>query len=148
MSSENERESLKPGLAVGVLVFNNRNEVLLGQRHSRIGDKTWALPGGKVEKGETVMEAAKRELLEEVGMIAEKTRFISVAFETFYGLDYMTFGVVATAKGKPQEKEKAIGSWKWFPLINLNISLFAPSERIIRNYLAGKFRSRAPLSSI
>ncbi len=34
----------------------------------------WAIPGGKVEKGQTLMEALKREALEEVGLELEDSK--------------------------------------------------------------------------
>lgn len=44
--------------------------VLLVQRGSALGRGRWSLPGGKVEPGETTLEAAHRELLEETGVTA------------------------------------------------------------------------------
>jgi 8-oxo-dGTP diphosphatase len=46
------------------------DEVLLVQRGSALGRGRWSLPGGKVEPGETTLEAAHRELLEETGVTA------------------------------------------------------------------------------
>jgi len=38
--------------------------------------KTYMMPGGKVEKGEEIIDAAKRECLEEVGIKVKNIRFI------------------------------------------------------------------------
>jgi 8-oxo-dGTP diphosphatase len=55
-------------VAVGV-VRNDRGEVLLGRRHEGAHQGgLWEFPGGKVEPGETVTEALKREFHEEVGL--------------------------------------------------------------------------------
>ncbi|MFT6791787.1 MAG: 8-oxo-dGTP diphosphatase [Cellvibrionaceae bacterium] len=55
-------------VAVGVLINSNR-EVLLAKRKKQAHQGgLWEFPGGKVEPGETVFSALKRELQEEVGI--------------------------------------------------------------------------------
>jgi 8-oxo-dGTP diphosphatase len=57
----------KPRVAVGAVVFNNKR-VLLVRRGQPPSEDLWAIPGGSVEIGETLQEAAEREILEETGV--------------------------------------------------------------------------------
>ncbi|MGD8880669.1 MAG: NUDIX hydrolase [Desulfobacterales bacterium] len=56
-----------PRVAVGAVVFNN-NRVLLVRRGQPPSEDLWAIPGGSVEIGETLQEAAEREIFEETGI--------------------------------------------------------------------------------
>lgn len=56
-----------PMVAVGAVVFKN-NCVLLVRRGQAPSEDLWAIPGGSVEIGETLQEAAEREILEETGV--------------------------------------------------------------------------------
>ncbi len=61
-------------VGVGALVARRRNgaiEVLLVKRRYPPFAGYWSFPGGHIEPGEPVLEAAKRELLEETGIEAE-----------------------------------------------------------------------------
>ena len=51
-----------------VLTASSPREVLLIQRKKEPFAKTWALPGGFVNEGETLEQAARRELMEETGV--------------------------------------------------------------------------------
>lgn len=54
--------------AAGALCVDDQNRVLLIWRHRFIPDTWgWELPGGRVEPGEELAEAAAREVLEETG---------------------------------------------------------------------------------
>src|SRR5204862_2421460 len=53
---------------VGVLVVRD-GKVVIGRRTSPHGRGTWSAPGGKAEPGETDEETARRELLEETGLL-------------------------------------------------------------------------------
>jgi len=57
-----------PRVAVGAVVFKDER-VLLVQRGRPPGAGQWAIPGGNVKLGETLQQAAEREVLEETGII-------------------------------------------------------------------------------
>ena len=52
---------------VGAIVLNKNNKVFVGKRRDNPG-KNWQMPQGGVDKGESCIEAMKRELLEETGI--------------------------------------------------------------------------------
>jgi 8-oxo-dGTP diphosphatase len=61
----------KPKLAADIVVLNDKGEILLVERKWK--PHGWALPGGHVEYGESVAQAASRELREETGLIVDPT---------------------------------------------------------------------------
>jgi ADP-ribose pyrophosphatase len=58
----------QPRVAVGAIVFND-NHVLLIRRGKPPAQNQWAIPGGMVNLGETLQQAAEREILEETGIM-------------------------------------------------------------------------------
>jgi len=66
------------GLGTGVFVLDAQGRILLEKR-SDCG--LWGLLGGRVEPGESVAEAARREVFEETGLTVEITRLIGVYSE-------------------------------------------------------------------
>ena len=67
----------RPFVGVGVVIFRG-DEVLLAQRGKRPRRKTWSIPGGAQEVGETVHEAGQREILEETGIQIEILGLVDV----------------------------------------------------------------------
>ncbi len=57
-----------PRIGVGAVVFRE-NRVLLVKRNQPPGEGLWAIPGGRLDLGETMQEAAEREVMEETGVI-------------------------------------------------------------------------------
>lgn len=60
-----------PICAVAAFVFDREHRVLVVQRGTPPGEGLWSLPGGKLELGETLVQAVARELVEETGIVAE-----------------------------------------------------------------------------
>ncbi|WP_409174591.1 NUDIX hydrolase [Brevibacillus fortis] len=61
-------------ISAAAIIINERQEILLikGPRRG------WEMPGGKVEEGESLMEAAIRETKEECGLEIEVTKFCGI----------------------------------------------------------------------
>ena len=59
-----------PELCVGAVVVRD-GAILLIRRGSPPGQGLWSVPGGRVQRGETLAEAARRELQEETGLDGE-----------------------------------------------------------------------------
>ncbi|PID64558.1 MAG: DNA mismatch repair protein MutT [Gammaproteobacteria bacterium] len=78
-------------IGVGGIVFNARGEILVvieqHDKHTRPGH--WKFPGGAVDKGELIREAAIREVKEETGIIA--------TFDQLVGLRHYHYGQFGTS---------------------------------------------------
>ena len=94
----------RPEVAVGAIVFDAQGRVLLVQRGKPPGEGQWTVPGGRVERGETLAQALAREVREETGLDVEVGALASVVERMgdtyhFVILDYVArvIGGVLTA---------------------------------------------------
>ena len=56
-------------VAVGVLIQANGQFLLTSRPPGKVYEGYWEFPGGKLETGESVEQALRRELLEEIGVV-------------------------------------------------------------------------------
>ena len=77
MTKEKREYPDRPYVGVGVIVFRDQ-EVLLVKRNKEPNKGQWSIPGGKQMIGETVVEAAQRELLEETGVKIDHLLLVDV----------------------------------------------------------------------
>jgi ADP-ribose pyrophosphatase YjhB (NUDIX family) len=62
---------MTPIVAVGAFVFDREGRVLLVERGKPPGEGLWTVPGGRLERNETLAQAVAREVREETGLIVE-----------------------------------------------------------------------------
>jgi len=140
-------ENKKVGTGIGVMLLRN-GKVLLGKRNidpkkadSKLhGEGTWTMTGGKVDFGETLKEAAVREVFEETGIKVKDLKLISVTDDIVKDAHFVTIGFLCEdfeGEAKVMEPDEIV-EWKWFGLNNLPSPLYFPSAKIIKNYLAQK----------
>ena len=67
-----------PRVAVGALIFDASGRVLLVKRGRSPSRGRWSIPGGKVDWGETLQEAVRREVVEETGLVLGTLRFFEL----------------------------------------------------------------------
>lgn len=99
---------------VSAVLFNENNEVLMMQEAKSSCAGQWYLPAGRMEPGEDIGEAAKREVLEETGLEIELTTLLLV--ETAAGSWYrfvVTGSVVGGKLKTPADADSESLQAKW-----------------------------------
>ena len=125
-------------LCVKVIIVNDDNEVLLLQR----SDKTsrahgWDFAGGGVDKGEDPNDAAKRESLEETGLVIDGVRILSTSHGHTDGGEYVMIGYVAHANDNEVKLSWEHESYEWMTVDEVKqIELPQAHRLIVDTYLA------------
>ena len=153
-----ERKFLGATVSAIIERFNKEQwEVLLQTRWKPKEDAKHSglleIPGGRIELGEDVYEALKREVREECGLIIKsikpgkeiKTKGkleVSLAFvpfcgERFMGSDYVGFVFVCSARGKLRRKGLIDGKEpRWIPLAELRRLVIDEPEKLYSYHLS------------
>lgn len=93
--------------AAGVLALTEDNKVILAKQYRPGPDEIIKeLPGGLIDEGETSIDTAKKELLEETGYEAEKIEFVTKTLNSAYSSEVRYF-FVATGCKKISEPQNA-----------------------------------------
>ncbi|MGZ8630231.1 MAG: NUDIX hydrolase [Actinomycetota bacterium] len=96
-------------------------EVVLASRRTRRGDLAWGLAKGGIEPGESLEDAAVREVLEETGYTAEieaslgDTRYFYV-WESTRIRKTVHFFLMRCTGGDPEDRDDEMEEIRWFPL--------------------------------
>lgn len=136
-----EKPKVRGGVRVmlyrdGKILLSLRNSDPAKAQSSLRGEGTWTMPGGKLEFGETIEEGAKREVLEETGIILNEVKVMCLNTEKNQHAHYITVGTYCdNFSGEAELKEpEEIVDWQWFDLNNLPSPIFPSSEHMLVNY--------------
>jgi len=88
------------------VICRNDDRVLYVRKHK----SKWALPGGKIEPGETPAQAALRELEEETGLVAENLIYLA-RFEKDDTMHFVFITLLQSGKSPCPQNE--ITACKW-----------------------------------
>jgi len=100
-------------VAVGILMRDN-GDVLLGQRPAgKPYAGYWEFPGGKVEPGEAIIDALKREFIEELGVeILSAEPWCCVEHVYPHAHVRLYFYISDSWRGEPQSLEGQAFAWQ------------------------------------
>ncbi len=100
-------------VAVGILMKPN-GDVLLGQRPAgKPYAGYWEFPGGKVDPGETILDALKREFMEELGIeVLSAEEWCGVEHVYEHAHVRLHFFISREWRGEPQSLEGQAFAWQ------------------------------------
>ncbi len=128
--------------AASIIVIDAQGRLLLGKRSD---DHLWGYSGGSVEIDERVEECARRELREEMGIIAGELEFFCVnsgpeAHHIYpNGDEVSNFEIVYLCRdyaGEPKNSDGEMERLRFFKPEDIDLDLISPPIRpVLRRYL-------------
>jgi 8-oxo-dGTP diphosphatase len=95
-------------VGVGVAVLTPTGYVLLRRAPGKHGAGEWSLPGGALERGESLENCARREILEEIGVSLESVSLLPYISEDLFpdnGQHWITHYLLARTTDVPRNME-------------------------------------------
>lgn len=104
-------------VAVGILVKPDGSFLLTSRPAGKVYEGYWEFPGGKLEAGESVQDALRRELLEELGIAVEAAQLWRVELVDYpHALVRLNFCKISAWSGELQMREAQSFSWQQLPV--------------------------------
>jgi ADP-ribose pyrophosphatase len=105
-----------PRPAIGVVVRRGTDFLLLRQYRFIVDEYVWAIPSGGVEAGESLEQAARRELREETGLVVTSVRPLMHCYAS-YGCSNQRFVIMLAEDPELSSAgfdRNEVISWRWF----------------------------------
>ena len=104
-------------VAVGILIRSNGDFLMTTRPVGKAYAGYWEFPGGKLEANETLVEALRRELTEEIGVVIEDAHiWRSSVVDYPHALVRLTFCKVSTWTGQLHMRESQQFAWQSLPV--------------------------------
>ena len=127
-----------------VVLFNEQGEILLEERSD---DGYYDFPGGSIDLKESAEEAAKRELLEETGLIADElelfkvysgeiTHYVYFNGDEIYGVDLVYLCHKYHGEMNPQLSE--VKRLKFYKIDEVPSEMSIRNKQILKDLKSGK----------
>ena len=135
--------------AVSIIIENEKGEILLGRRTD---NHMWGYAGGSVEIDERIEDCARRELYEEMGLVAEEMDLfmINSGPEVHYvypnGDEVSNVEIIYLCKkyhGTLKRQEEEIEELRFFALSEIPDEISPPIRPVMQKYLAMRRREAA-----
>ena len=102
------------GIGTSVYVKNGDGEILLLKRAGGAAKGSWYIPGGGLDEGETTEECARRELMEETGLVVDgPMQLVAVTPMFAYGHDMFLVAYAADYTGGDVKLSHEHEGFRW-----------------------------------
>jgi 8-oxo-dGTP pyrophosphatase MutT (NUDIX family) len=123
-------------LVVSLLIRDSIGRYLMGKKRTT---RLYCPPGGKVEEGEKLKPAGKRELLEETGILVRKSEMLFVGYAETNGKLIMFFATDVDGQVAVNTEPHKTEDWEWIDLDTIPDVCVVEGIRIYRR----KYHARA-----
>jgi 8-oxo-dGTP pyrophosphatase MutT (NUDIX family) len=119
-------------LGVRAIVLNQENKILLVKHSYGAG---WFLPGGGVDRNESIPAAIKRELIEEVGICIEgELKLFGCYINNIYGATDYVFLFVVSKYNQIESHSPEIAEYHWYNYDEIPEITSPGSKRRLKEY--------------
>lgn len=119
---KNYHKGIYPRIGLGVILKKD-DKILLGKRINAHDSDVWAVPGGNLDKNESLEQGCKREVMEETGIKVNNVKFVGYS-DDFYQADNLhyvsMYFLCEDFEGEAEIREPdKCSEFKWFSLQDL-----------------------------
>lgn len=135
-------KNFSPEMHVVACYINVDEQYLILKRHqNKPYGGLWCFPGGKIDKGETPLEAVKRETLEETGIVLPSPQPFKGYFVRYPEFDFTFIAYTQTFNKMPEVRLKTDEHTNstWVPPgILVHFPLIPDEEECFKEYISQK----------